>query len=137
MSDKTFAPFAAAGLLVAILGCSTQPVATSAARSVDAQKWGANKEGYGTLIVKRDKGTMGAACKAGVYIDGDHVGSLGTSDKVTLYLPPGEHIVGARNGGLCGGAVSETSLALTSGMQKTYRISIGDMGAITIQPTAF
>lgn len=120
-----------------LVSCSTQPVSNAAAKAVPTTKWATPQPGYATLVVKRDSGMMGAACKAAVYIDGDNVGSVGPSDKVTLYLPPGEHIVGARNGSLCGGAVSEATVPLAAGAQKNYRIAIGDMGAIQIQPTAF
>jgi len=122
---------------VILSGCATHPVTTSQATATKATKWGSPKEGYGTLIVKRDSGFLGKACSAGVYVDGERVGSLGTSEKVTVYLPPGEHLIGARNGTICGGAVSETAVVLTAQGHKTYRIAISDGGDIKIQPTAF
>lgn len=125
----------AAGCVAA--GCSTTPISNSQAKTTPAMKWGSPIAGYATLVVKRDSGFMGAACKAAVYVSGEQVGSLGTSDKVTVYLPPGEYIIGARNGSLCGGAVSEASVVLTEKDHKNYRVAIGDAGAIHIQPTAF
>jgi hypothetical protein len=120
-----------------LAACSTTPVSTSSANAVAAAKWSERKDGYGTLIVKRDTGFMGAACKASVYVDGERIASLGPGDKVTVYLPPGEHITGAKNGGVCGGAVSEAQLTLAANQQRTYRIAILDAGGIAIQPTAF
>lgn len=122
---------------VVFTGCYTTPVSNSQAKSTPAMKWSSPAEGYATLVVKRDSGFMGAACKAAVYVSGDQIGSIGPSDKVTVYLPPGEYIIGARNGSLCGGAVSEASVVLAANAHKNYRIAIGDMGAIHLQPTAF
>lgn len=100
-------------------------------------RWSAPVEGSGTLVVKRDSGLMGAACSASVYVDGVLIGALRPSRKLTIYLPPGEHLVAARNGSLCGGAVSEGSFVLARAQLRTYRIAILDAGGIAIQPTAF
>lgn len=124
-------------LLIALTACATHPVATSEAREVPALQFGEPRSGASVLIVKRDRGLMGAACKVGVYVDGTHVGQLGTSQKLVLYLPPGAHMIGARNGALCGGALAEASVSLSAGSPLIYRIAIGDAGAVFLQPTAF
>ena len=53
-------------------------------------------DGYDSLAIKRDSGLMGGACKSGVYIDGKNVGSLAPGEMLTVYLPPGTHMTGAR-----------------------------------------
>lgn len=121
----------------ALAACATHPVSTADAEPVSSLLWSTPEAGTVPFTVKRDKGLMGAACKTSVYVDGQHVGSLAPSQKLTVYLPPGEHMVGARNGAICGGAIAEAAVTLTADAQKTYRIAIGDAGTVFIQPTAF
>jgi hypothetical protein len=127
---------ALSGLLL-LASCSTQPVSTSDAREVKSAHWSEPQAGSAQLIVKRDSGLMGAACKVGVFVDGQEVASLGTSEKVVLHLTPGKHMLGARNGTICGKGLAEASVELAVGSQTIYRIAILDAGGILIQPTAF
>ena len=125
----------AAALLLA--ACATHPVSNSEADKVEASAYTKPLPDGSRLTVKRDRGMMGAACKVAIYLDGEKVASLGTSDLVTLYIPAGEHIVGAKNGSVCGGAVSESAFTIAPNAAKTYRVAILDAGGIAIQPTAF
>lgn len=123
--------------IIVLAGCATHPVPNDRADRVEAMKYTTPLQGGGKLVVKRDTGFLGSGCRSHVYIDGEKVASLGTSDMVTLYLPAGEHMVGAMNAGFCGGGVSEAEVNLAANATKTYRIEYGDGGRITLQPTAF
>lgn len=100
-------------------------------------KWASPQPGAGMLIVKRDRGLMGSGCDASVYIDGEKIGELSPGEKLTMYVPAGERMIAAVNGSLCGGAVNEAAVVIAKEQQRTYRIAIGDAGAIFLQPTAF
>lgn len=112
-------------VMLLLSGCATDPVSNSQATPVKALAYASPIENGATLIVKRDSGFMGAACKTTVHLDGQKVASLGPADLVTLYIPVGEHIVGAVNGGVCGGAVSESGFTVTANATKTYHPANG------------
>jgi hypothetical protein len=80
---------------------------------------------------------MGAACRIRVFIDGIPVADLGTAEKIELFLPVGEHIIGAMPKGICGGGASEASVVIAADRQKVFRIASGQSGDIQLQPSAF
>lgn len=129
--------------LTALLSaCATQPVSNSQARAVppssilSAQLLSPGP-GTGKLIVKRDSGLMGAACSIRIYVDGEPVVDLGTAEKFEFYLPTGDHVLGARPNGICGGGASEAGVVIAENRTKVYRVSSGQSGDIRIQPSAF
>ena len=98
MKIAYFAVTAAALFLTA---CSNQPVATSEAKEVPPKQLldrtlTQSATGKVLTVIKRDSGTKGALCTATVAIDGKDVAEVGMSEKLTVYLTPGEHILGAR-----------------------------------------
>jgi len=129
--------------LVALLcGCATSPVPYSQAKSVPVHRIAASEltqpfDGAGRLSVSRDSGLMGAACSFSVYLDGKLVASLIGSEKIDMYVQPGEHTLGAAPNGICGGGTAETSAAVTASQWRRFRISSGQDGTIALSPTAF
>lgn len=133
----------AAFLALSIVACATQPVSIHQASAVPparilAPQWLSQAQYTGSLIIKRDTGFMGSACTIRVFIDAVPVADLAPSEKVELFVPFGEHVVGATsNGVLCGGGTSEAAVVVRPESQKILRIASGQSGDIHLQPSAF
>lgn len=128
-------------LALVVAGCATRSVSVADTTPVPASRVLAPRllqagPNTGGLILKRDSGLMGAACRIRVSVDAVPVADLGTSEKVELFLPAGEHVLGATATGICGGGMSETAVVITAGRQKIYRVSSGQSGDVRIQPSA-
>ena len=128
--------FAVIAGLVALVGCSTRPVDTDQARPVASSRFQEASESTGMVIIKRDTGLFGSMCSAKIYVDGLAVADISTSEKVTLYLPAGEHILGAYPNGICGGGLSEIAASIKKSGTLVYCVSNGSAGDFKIQRTA-
>jgi hypothetical protein len=125
-----------------VAGCATSPVSTNEAAPVPPERiisdvFLATKPNTGEVIIKRDTGFGGSACSSRVFVDGSPVADLRTGEKVTLYLPLGDHIIGAEPNGICGGGLSEVSVTVKKESASVFRIRYGSNGDYDIQPTAF
>lgn len=92
--------------------------------------------GSGRVVVKRDTGFVGGGCTHRIHIDGKPAAELRAGQAVTLYTPPGEHVVSAVAAGICDG-ISETAVTIESGKTKSLRSGYDGNGNIRLQPTAF
>ncbi len=108
----------------------------AAARRALAPEYLKPKPNSGLVIVKRDSGYQGLACSSHVLVDGHLVANLARSEKVSLYLSVGDHIIGAEPKGICVGGLSEVSVVARSDKTITLRIRYGSSGDFTLQPTA-
>jgi hypothetical protein len=137
----TLTLIASSGLVMS--GCAT---ATSSVRTVEAQPVPAerilstehsiNRPDCGLIIVKRDTGSSGAKCTSRLIVDGKPIADLATGEKITLYLPFGEHIIGAEPNGECHGGFSTTSMTVQRGQPMTLRIRYGANGEFMIRREA-
>jgi hypothetical protein len=129
-------------VLATMIGCATRPVsnansvAVPASRSLSSQ-FLQEQPGTGRITVKRDSGLMGSACAARVYIDGQPMADLRTSESTVRYLPVGPHIVSVEPSGPCGGGLSEVAAEATVERPLSFRIGYGSNGDYSINPTAF
>jgi len=130
--------------LLALGACTTSPVSVNEAKAVTPLAYqAAPNEPYATVTVVRDSGFEGSACSLGLFVDGKVSAILDTSQKATLYIPVGEHIVGASSvgAGLCGAFTSniirEISAMFKGGEMRQYRMGVSTSGDIILQPTAF
>jgi hypothetical protein len=126
------------------VACATQPVAIYQSPVVPSTRVLApylvsqtQAQPTGSLIVKRDSGLMGSACTIRVFVDAVPVADLAPSEKVELFVPSGEHIVGVTSNGICGGGIAEAAVVIFPERQKILRIASGQSGDIYLQPTAF
>ena len=110
---------------VMLAGCST-PVTSSDAKPVPAERvfgYQAKPQGvdFGTVVITRDTGFVGGGVAVTVSIDGKQAAALRTGERVTLYVPAGEHI-------LSDSQVANTrhdhELIVKAGQVKFYRISV-------------
>jgi hypothetical protein len=128
-------------LAVALLaGCASSAIPVSQADPVPRDELYAfqNKPGgeSGKVTVVRDSGMVGSGCDIVVYVDGRKAAKIGTGQRASFYLPPGNPSIGAglAGSGLCGGAAIRTiSANVQSGKESLYRIS-GDMSGFIIGP---
>jgi hypothetical protein len=129
-----------------LAACATSPVSIHQASLVPSSRMlapqlvsqvQAQAQPTGSLIVKRDSGLMGSACTIRVFVDAVPVADLAPSEKVELFVPSGEHIVGVTSNGICGGGVAEAAVVIFPERQKILRIASGQSGDIYLQPTAF
>jgi hypothetical protein len=127
-----------------LTACATSPVSIHQAALVPSSRMLAPQlisqvqaQPTGSLIIKRDSGLMGSACTIRVFVDAVPVADLAPSEKVELFIPTGEHIVGVTSNGICGGGVAEAAVVIFPERQKILRIASGQSGDIYLQPTAF
>jgi hypothetical protein len=127
-----------------LTACATSPVSIHQAALVPSSRMLAPQlvsqvqaQPTGSLIIKRDSGLMGSACTIRVFVDAVPVADLAPSEKVEVFIPIGEHIIGVTSNGICGGGVAEAAVVIFPERQKILRIASGQSGDIYLQPTAF
>lgn len=133
-------PIATAVCAALLAGCATEPVSTAQAANVPASRvFDASlltaRPGASPIVIKRDSGMSGAACNVKIFVNGSAVADLATSEKITLHMPPGRHMLGARHN--CTGSLAEQPLILQQPIPHTFRIGMGFNGEFTLQQTAF
>ena len=130
-----------------ITGCSTALVPLSEAVAVPFARIQAFQTQTdvtsATIIIIRDKGFVGSACRLSFYLDGVLAAQIGPRQTARFYVEPGDHLVRAEGGGGgapgCGlnkntGATRETTLK--RGETKVFRISTDASGSIDVQRAA-
>jgi hypothetical protein len=130
--------------LVTLTACATHPVTVQQAVPVHSSRILAPAQSFteapytGRLVIKRDGGFMGSACTIRVFLDAMPIADLEPEEKVELFVPLGDHIVGATSTQkYCGGGVSEMAVVITAERQKILRIASGQSGDLFLQPSAF
>ena len=135
--------FFAVFLAVSLTACATQPISIYQASVVPSSRILAPQllsqaQYTGTLIIKRDTGFMGSACTIRVFVDTVPVADLAPAEKIEIFVPLGEHVVGATpTDTFCGGGTSEAAVVIRPESQKILRIASGQSGDIHLQPSAF
>lgn len=95
-------------------------------------------ENSAEITVKRDE-IFGIPCTSRLFINAATVADIHKSEKAIIYLPPGNHILSVKMNMPCGmgNGIGETSVTLSVGEKRIFRITHGKHGEIGIQPTAF
>lgn len=124
-------------VLLLLTGCATTPIPTSEATPVQPSSYGQPGPNTGQVIIKRDSGAVAALCATRVLVNGRVVAEVGPSEKVTLYLEEGAHILGAWPKDFCGGKLTEIEQTVKAGATSIFRIGAGSGGDFSIMPTAF
>lgn len=128
---------------VLLVGCATAPISNQQAEDAPSAQilnkdFLLKKDNSSVVVIKRDAGMKGSLCTTRVYIDGKPAVDLRTAQKLTVYLPVGEHIFSSQTVGACaGGVMSEHAGLVTVGKTLTLRIGSGPIGDFEIYPTAF
>jgi hypothetical protein len=135
-------PLFAVIMALSLAACATTPTTIQQASNVPssrilAAQWVSQAPYTGSLVIKRDSGFMGSACTIRVFLDGVPVADLAPAEKVEIFVPMGEHIIGVTSNGICGGGFAETAVVIALERQKILRIASGQSGDIYLQPSAF
>jgi len=110
---------------ILLSACSTKPAMT--ASGIAPMLYNKATAETATVIVTRDSGLLGSACKAYVFIDGKEVATLRSSESATLHVPSGRHVISFDTArGLCPSATDALDVIINKGDTKRYRIR-GDM----------
>jgi hypothetical protein len=125
-----------------LTGCATTPITVDQATAVPparvlAPRLLVQASNTGSVVVKRDSGFMGSACTIRVFVDAVPVADLAPSEKVEVFVAPGEHSVVVTSNGICGGGTSETAVVIAPERQRILRIASGQSGDILLQPSMF
>jgi hypothetical protein len=91
----------------------------------------------GEVTIKRDKGFTGSACTTRIFANAKPLADIDAGEKVTIYLPEGDHIISALPNGGCGGGLVETKVGVKAGGSYTYRVGSESNFGFGIYPTAF
>lgn len=129
-------------ILMIFFGCATRPISNFDAKSVPIRRmevdhYSHERKDTGKVIIKRDRGFAGSACSSRVFVDGEPVAYIRSSEKIVLFLKEGEHILSAWAMTICGGGMAEVKAVVKAGEQSSYRIGYGSNGDFFIYPTAF
>lgn len=118
---------------IALVGCSTNP-ATNPTTVAPALYSTASANSVPVKIT-RDSGIVGSACAINVSVDEKQVGKLRSSESVSLFVPPGRHILSIATAGICGGARDAIDVTLKQNEPKNYRIGVDMGGNVQLLPT--
>jgi len=118
----------------ALIACSTKPTTTSVA--VAPMLYNTATADTAAVVIARDSGVLGSACKMYIFVDGKQATSLRPSESATLHVPSGRHILSFDTSrGLCPSATDAVDVTVNKGDTKKYRIR-GDMnGNFQLLPT--
>jgi len=117
-------------LALIIVGCSTTPTGPEDEKPIPPEhiysaSYLVNKPGNESVKFTRDKGMLGAGCPHMIFIDGDQVFEIFSSQFVVVSLPPGLHLFRLDTGqGACPNESYSQETTLVLGQPQTYRISI-------------
>lgn len=123
--------------LLALAGCSTEPVLPQQAKEVIASKEFQQKPNTIPVTIIRDKGFVAGGCAITSYVNGNPLAQLETGEKVIAYIPVGEIVVGAgfAGKGLCSGAPKkEREFLIKENTPRVLRIFIDQSGNVDILP---
>lgn len=123
-------------LLIGLAGCATSPVSTVGAdfvpesRIYDTQYF-TKKENTFSLTIKRDVGIWCMGVSSPIFINSLHIADIKAGEKLVLYLPKDEYILGA-NG--CAAGLHESNVIMDR--DRIFRIGFGSGMDFILAPTA-
>ncbi|TSK07810.1 MAG: hypothetical protein FPO08_00405 [Geobacter sp.] len=119
---------------VLLSACSTTPVQLKDAQLVPSDRifaFQTKDEGKGAITVIRDKGIVGSACYAGLYLNDTLAARVGVAEAATFYVEPGEVLLrlgwDPQGRGLCGMSASDwvqRETVLKRGEGKQFRLTL-------------
>lgn len=128
--------------LILISGCSTSVVDPKNIKLVPKERViikQVESKNSAPITVVRDTGLTGSGCLASLYLDGNLIAKLKSTEKIVLNVQEGEHILGAsiQGEGLCAFNTTrnEREFWIKLGEHKSYRIFIDQNGNVDLKPT--
>ncbi len=134
-------------LAVGLAGCGTGAVPAARAKAAPAERqiaFQARPAGAsGTLVIIRDAALRGGRCYYDVLINGAAAARLDAGEKSTLFLPPGEVLLGAaresEGNDYCRPGLGERTqreISIRDGETQIYRVFIDFSGKMNLQKVA-
>ncbi|CDG86499.1 hypothetical protein [Xenorhabdus bovienii] len=127
--------FAVLGISSVLAGCQSTRVDAIQANEVPVERmyWESVRDknrGDSQIIVKRDAGVIYSACVSNLFFQGVRVAELWPGEKVTLYVPRGEYILGEfLSGGACFPFLKTLVVNVKPNSINIFRIKTTFMGA--------
>ena len=118
---------AAISVLAAVNACSTSPAPIASRRTVPASRVFAqtliSRSGQRTasFTLTRDRGILGVGVGIDVFVDGQRIARLAANETITIYVTPGQHILGAR---FSHGLVPPTEREFVAAADRPVRIRV-------------
>ena len=134
--------------IISIVGCSTTPVKYSDSKAVANErvyaaysKYSQPHQSGSKVIVVRDSGAMGSAGSASLFVNGEIVARLNTSESIVLNVGLGDNLFGIAPGTKLSFEADNTELieqALQVSPNKTYyyRVTIDVDKGLILQRTS-
>jgi hypothetical protein len=126
--------------LIALVGCATTPTPVKTAEQVSSDSiYGFQEktaEDAGKITVIRDGGFTGSGCDLIFYIEGKRAAKIGTGQKASFYVQPGDINLGLGPifSAACGSAAIRTiSAKVRPNQESLFRLS-GDMQGFYLAP---
>jgi hypothetical protein len=131
----------------ALAGCATSPIPSEKAVNAPSDRVyeysKPQSDNDSELVIVRDSGFLGSGCRAAVYVDDKLSAMLSKSEKVSLYVPSGEHLlaVSPSGNGICGVGDAKNSLKRTITItakprhRSDFRIAVLGDGGLTLMQT--
>lgn len=92
-------------ILLFFTGCTTTPVSIEKSTSVPDEriydgfkKYAHEKKSGATIIIVRDRGILGSAGSAAVFLNGEIVARVRTGESLTTYIDSGDNVLGIAPG---------------------------------------
>lgn len=136
----------AASVLALISACTTTPVSTVDAVDVPMSRVldpsvMSRQPNDGAILVKRDSGVFGIGCAHRIHVDGKPTVDIRTSEKFTINLPEGEHMIGVGGASaVCGGSSSvnlEVKATVRPNVTQVLRTGVSASGSQILGFTAY
>lgn len=127
-----------------LAGCVTTPPGAEQITKTPAERllaFQSPTDGDATLIVTRDVGYSGSACRIAVFIDGKEVARLERGERAIFHVPSGQRVLGAwgTGRGLCGYQEgknrNETDATVKPGQTRQFRAMVVPNLGPTINPS--
>ena len=129
-------------LVAGLAACATATEPVSGVEAVDVPysrildaKYLKPTSTSGEISIRRDRGFAGAACSTRIFLNGMPLADIETAQKIVIYLPPGEYLIGARPNGICGGGLTEARASVSTGARLAFRFGTSGNGSPSIYPT--
>ncbi|MES2503455.1 MAG: hypothetical protein V4534_01115 [Myxococcota bacterium] len=125
--------------LLTASGCASVPVSVDLAKSASGtdailfQKKTSEADAH--LIVIRDKGFVGSACKTKIFVNGDLAGQVSAAHKIEFWLPASDYLLAVQPAGICAGLLVERDVVFKANEEKIFRISMDQNGGLQFGPT--
>lgn len=124
---------------VALVGCSTAPVAPGMALTVPADRiYSAaylqpSAERTASIVIARDKGFSGSGCSHDIFLNNEKILAIRHAEAVTLHVAPGAYFLKlATGGGLCPNISTSQNLTLATGERQDYRVLLPSDGSLRL-----